>query len=66
MKTRRRIHGNFDWDAPLIIDPIVFDPHDLTIHTGLLDADGNPIIYEVRAMGPIGFVHFPDPDEDDQ
>jgi hypothetical protein len=44
----------------------VIDTPPLTVHTGLLDAAGNEIVYDVPTMGPIGFIHFPDPDPDEE
>ncbi len=58
----------YDEDCPLILNGLtVTDGPDYTVHTGILDANGRPITYQVETMGKIGFVHFPDtPDADEE
>lgn len=58
----------YDWDGEEVVipDPIVYDLEPSTVKTGILDARGDEIVYDIPAMDPIGFVHFPDPQEDEE
>lgn len=46
-------------------DLTVFDPEPQTVRTGILDARGEEIVYDINLMEPIGFIHFPDAEEDE-
>lgn len=62
----RKPSSSWDEDGPMVLNHLTtFDAPDFTVHTGLLDANGRPITYQVETMGKIGFVHFPDQDEGD-
>jgi hypothetical protein len=57
----KRPHGDFldpDVDYSHIPDITVYEPEPETVHTGLIDASGNEIVYDTEPMGRIGFV-FP-------
>lgn len=63
---------NKGWDEDnyyTVNDPsnvIVYDPSEYEVDTGILDVDGNPIKYTYGGMmEPIGFIHFPEADTDD-
>ena len=66
--SRRPLKGTFiddETDYVSVPDLIVYDPEPQTVRTGILDARGEEIVYDINMMEPIGFIHFPDTDEED-
>lgn len=70
MRRKYRVtRGDFidpELDHVFVPDITVYDREDQWVKTGLLDADGKPIEYLVPGMEPIGFIHYPEEDDDQE
>jgi len=65
---QKRPHGDFidpDVDYSHIPNLTVYEPEPQTVRTGLLDASGNEIVYDLEPLGRIGFIFPCDLTEED-